>query len=242
MLSLTSLVRGSGGRLEFTGHGFLVISTVMEAQPGGGRVTRLVAEGLDPISLPNLEFDSPDQLLGAVSSSIGLSNASSHCGTPPRGPMWLWGSGQEGFPTRGALALLLDSRDSRHRLRGGLRAVAVGREPCLRHLRARRPAELELVRVGDLRALEDGLDELARVELAHREGPALDVGVGLEREHRRDVRLGEVGAVEGHERRGARGDRELGPLVPEGHDQLELRAEGIATKRRLQQDLDRQRH
>ena len=36
MLSLTSLVRGSGGRLEFTGHGFLVISTVMEAQPGGG--------------------------------------------------------------------------------------------------------------------------------------------------------------------------------------------------------------
>ena len=39
MLSLTSLVRGSGGRLEFTGHGFLVISTVMEAQPGGRRVT-----------------------------------------------------------------------------------------------------------------------------------------------------------------------------------------------------------
>ena len=75
MLSLTSLVRGSGGRLEFTGHGFLVISTVMEAQPGGGRVTRLVAEGLDPISLPGLEFVSPDQLLGAVSRSIGLSNA-----------------------------------------------------------------------------------------------------------------------------------------------------------------------
>jgi hypothetical protein len=47
----------------------------MEAQPGGGRVIRLVAEGLDPISLPNLEFDSPDQLLGAVSSSVGLSNA-----------------------------------------------------------------------------------------------------------------------------------------------------------------------
>ena len=47
----------------------------MEAQPGGGRVIRLVAEGLDPISLPNLEFDGPDQLLGAVSRSIGLSNA-----------------------------------------------------------------------------------------------------------------------------------------------------------------------
>jgi hypothetical protein len=47
----------------------------MEAQPGGGRVIRLVAEGLDPILLPNLEFDNPDQLLGAVSSSIGLSNA-----------------------------------------------------------------------------------------------------------------------------------------------------------------------
>ena len=75
MLSLTSLVRGSGGRLEFTGHGFLVISTVMEAQPGGGRVIRLVAEGLDPISLPGLELVSPDQLLGAVSRSIGLSNA-----------------------------------------------------------------------------------------------------------------------------------------------------------------------
>ena len=26
----------------------------MEAQPGGGRVIRLVAEGLDPISLPGL--------------------------------------------------------------------------------------------------------------------------------------------------------------------------------------------
>ena len=35
----------------------------------------MVAEGLDPISLPGLEFVSPDQLLGAVSRSIGLSNA-----------------------------------------------------------------------------------------------------------------------------------------------------------------------
>ena len=42
----------------------------MEAQPGGGRVIRLVAEGLDPIYLPNLEFDGPDQLLGAVSKDV----------------------------------------------------------------------------------------------------------------------------------------------------------------------------
>ena len=76
---------------------------------------------------------------------------------------------------RGALALLLDGRDSRHRLRHGLRAVFVGREPGLRRLRA--------------------------------------------------------GAVEGHERRSACEDREVGPLVPEGYDQHELRAEGIATKR-----------
>ena len=55
----------------------------MEAQPGGGTVIRLVAEGLDPISLPNLEFDGPDQLLGAVSRSIGLSNAQLALATRP---------------------------------------------------------------------------------------------------------------------------------------------------------------
>ena len=42
----------------------------MEAQPGGGTVIRLVAEGLGPIYLPTLEFDGPDQLLGAVSKDV----------------------------------------------------------------------------------------------------------------------------------------------------------------------------